>query len=57
MQKIIGELNRMHPLDTEGMCEVGDEKPATWFGCTFQGTTLEPPEYIILCDEHGGSDD
>ena len=39
------------------LCEVCDEKVATWVGLTYRGTSWEPPEYVVLCDEHGGSNE
>ena len=56
IEKVIGGLNHLIP-DIDVMCDVCEAKVATWVGLTFQGTYLEPPEYVVLCDEHGGSHD
>lgn len=54
-ERVIGGLRAMSP-DPGIMCEQCDEQIATWIGLTFQGTQLEPPEYVVLCDEHGGDE-
>ncbi len=55
IQKVIGGLNSLTP-DIDVMCDVCEAKVATWVGLTFQGTYLEPPEYVVLCDEHGSNE-
>lgn len=55
MQRVLNGLDPMKP-DPDIMCEECDEQIATWIGLVFRGTQLEPPEYIVLCDEHGGDE-
>ncbi len=56
MQRTLRGLDPLTP-DDDVLCEVCEFKVATWIGLTFRGTQLEPPEYVVLCDEHGGSDE
>ncbi len=53
--KTIGGLDPLKP-DIDVLCEVCEHRVATWKGLTYRGTSFEPPEYIYLCDEHGGSE-
>ena len=56
MMKTIGGLEPLKP-DPNVLCELCEMKVATWIGLTYRGTSMEPAEYIYLCDEHGGSDE
>ena len=56
MMKTIGRLVPLPP-DPDLMCDECEHKVATWIGLTFQGTYYEPSEHVVLCDEHGGSDE
>ena len=56
MMKIIGGLAPLKP-DPDVLCDVCDEKVAKWKGMTYRGTSLEPAEYVYLCDECGGNDE
>ena len=56
IQPVINGLNPLTP-DPDVLCEECEVKVATWKGMTYRGTYLEPPEYVYLCDEHGGDDD
>ena len=56
MVNTIRSLDALKP-DSDVLCDECGVKVATWIGLTFRGTSLEPPEYVYLCDEHGGSDD
>lgn len=55
-QRVINGIAPLKP-DVDVLCEECEEKVAMWIGMTYRGTSLEPPEYIYLCDEHGGSDE
>ena len=56
MMQTIRGLDPLKP-DSEVLCEVCEDKVATWVGLSYRGTSMEPAEYIDLCDEHGGSDE
>ena len=56
MQRILNGVQPVSP-DAEVLCEACEEQPAKWVGLVFRGTSIEPPEYVYLCDEHGGSDE
>ena len=56
---MVNTIRGLDPLkpDVNVLCEQCEVKVAMWIGLTYRGTSMEPAEYIYLCDEHGGSDE